>query len=520
MYKPLLRASLRVSSFLITLMLLACRNQLTATPTMFPIAPSPTPSPQQPDTPSPTEQLESGLAPNGPWLVFAARPESEADPNDETNFTLWAANPDGTGVTQLSDEKLFLGFEGPPRSIVSPDGRWLATITSSDGYHDLTLQLLSATDLTLQPITPLTSPETEVPKDRISAYENNDPSFTILRALGVGVPVWSPDSRLLAFASAHESDSTDPYLYDVETGISEHLATQPQQVDGMLWSPDQKILIVAETEGLGYSVPDLTATPEEEAQPGVWAVNVDGSGERYLYEGPYVYGEIFLGWTQPDTFAVYRSIPNSGPANIRIVNIQTGAVQVLTANDLSGMDLDPASGTVLYSEPGGHDFINNVDFEAGIYLLKPGASKPERIASNTDDFSIPLRWIPERNVFAVKVSGGNTVAITPDGKMSPLNAPNSWEDVQVSHDGESVAWFRYLDGIIGLSIGEFNHQTTVVTTKYARVGTWSPDNTAFYFVTDDGLLRATAPTFEPARIAPDLQVYRWSPMVWFGGADQ
>jgi hypothetical protein len=248
-------------------------------------------------------------------------------------------------------------------------------------------------------------------------------------------------------------------------------------------------------------------------------VGADGWNKRHLYEAPYSYGDVFMGWTQPDTFAVYQSIFNSGPGFLRTVNIRTEVIHQLSGYNLAGSALDPVSGTLVYADSGTLD----KDFMLvghGVFVLTRGASQPEPLISEFGDDQPSghnqVVWLPERNIFVVQPGSKGTIAVTPDGKVSEVAAPDGWTQLSVSRDGETVAWYDFSTSGKKLWIGKFGAQPRAVTTEELATGSWSPDNDSFFYVTNSGqLMRVSTSDAAPEQLAPDLEVH-WNKIVWLG----
>ncbi|MBN1429800.1 MAG: hypothetical protein JXB07_15630, partial [Anaerolineae bacterium] len=78
--------------------------------------PTRTPRPIPTDTPVPTATAYPApavpLSPTGPWLIFRAGDYA-------SGYYLWAINPDGTGLTRLTDERICTFAIQPNRTVQS-----------------------------------------------------------------------------------------------------------------------------------------------------------------------------------------------------------------------------------------------------------------------------------------------------------------------------------------------------------------------------------------------------------------
>jgi hypothetical protein len=450
---------------------------------------SPTAAPALAQTASPAAE------PPKDWLIFAA-----AKPGEE-HFMLWGIRSDGSDLTQFSDERLYeTGFS---YLSVSPDGQHVAVLTEKDYFHGLALQLLSLPDLQLELITPLTSTETE-PLDPLST--DPDPRYEILGALADAGPVWSPDSKWIAFTSAHETPSADLYVYSMEAGSITRLSDEPLQAHRPFWSLDgQHILFETLLAGSAtVPAPDIA----------VYSAALDGTGVREIYTPQPGYGDDFAGWIDPATVLVYYPEFNSGPTNLRTVDVATGQITEITSHYIDSVALDPMSGTAVYSQSLAFDTdLISVIQEPGTYLMRTGAASPE--------FLIPeqaavVRWLPAQGIFVMLMQDdGGTISITPDGEMAPFEAPKSWSDVSVSPDGTMAAWFD----IEGLWVGPPGSKFQRITSDSVTSVSWSPDSQTLFYVAliplqDNEWYRVSLPGGRPERVAKDLKIHPYELVGW------
>jgi WD40 repeat protein len=479
------------------------------------------------DTQMPTSALQATALPtaattsryDGAWLVFpAAMRQADLSPWDLT-YTLWGVHADGSGLTQLNELPLYLGSGDVLDLSVSPDGRHLATFTARDSWHGLALVLYSLPDFRVETLTPLVSAQMELPATPWD-IDSHDMRFTVWEALAVSSPAWSPDGKWLAFTSAHGGPSIDLYVYSMENGSITRLSEEPFHAYGPFWSLDSQTIVFGELEylGVGPTMDEVTPVP---ASVGVYAAAVDGSGVRRLYDAPNSYGDEFIGWTGPSTFAVFQSIFNSGPANLRVVDIETGEVAVLAPGYLSGVSLDPVSGTLVYSAQLAFNENAQVVFEGGSFMLKGGSTVPEMLPNSVRD----LFWLSAQGVFVAAGEPG-TSSITLDGVMAPLEAPMGWHQLAPAPIGDGIAWYDFDDNQPGLDsgiwIGDFGSQPAMIAPDDVRAAVWSPDGQGLFTMTkyhvndEDQLYCIHLSDGNIERIAEDLTLMVMSTPVWLG----
>ena len=253
------------------------------------------------------------LSEAGPWVLIGGE------------GGLWAANPDGSGLSYINEtqpDQLTLG------------GRYAALIEESEGYHGrgLTLKMFSMPGGEVITVTELLSESTEPdPEDNDTLFEK----YSVYYALTTSNLDWSPDGTRLAFTSAHESPSSDLYVYDTADGGLTRLTFGPSQAFRPIWSPDGEYIILMGASSFG--------TGAGYAMDAVWAVCADGSCVRTLFESGKG-DELALGWTSADTIIFYSFNAVWGYHDLRSVNIETGEVETLWDHAFEEAALDPETG--------------------------------------------------------------------------------------------------------------------------------------------------------------------------------
>jgi hypothetical protein len=250
----------------------------------------------------------NGLSPEGPWLVFPAE------------NGLWAANEDGSGLTQLVAD----AYLGPAElhAAVSPDGARVAIITAGDPAfpQDPMLFILSLPDVKLQGMIELTIPENAPMPDAAVC----DPRLEAARAAMIGNGLaWSPDGSQLAFSAALEGETADLYLYSFDDGSIQRLTDEPGQAYDLHWSADEnKILYFSANcfgSGGGFDM------------EGVYLVDPDTGKQDLIYRpDKQSYGEKFVGWLFTDrTNFMVATISGCPYRDMRLVDMDSGETDML-----------------------------------------------------------------------------------------------------------------------------------------------------------------------------------------------
>jgi len=396
-----------------------------------------------------------GLNPTGPWLLISA------------TDGLWAANPDGSNLVQLTQDEF---WQGSPAGAVQPGGNQVVLLTSSgDWYHHLALNLLSLQDGRIQKITDLTISQTEPGPGAAPG----DTSIEAVRAIADEESyAWSPDGTKLAFIGVLDGPTADLYLYDIATEKITRVSQDDAQNYWPSWSPDGKYILFfgAETFGTGAGY----------LMKGVWSANADGSNVTLLYK-PSSSGEELVGWRDDQTAVLDSWKPICGPEELRLYNIVTAQKTVLQAGCSSaaatGKWGDANSSAVMFSK------------DDGLYLLPADGAVPQKLSG---DQVASIRWDQAGYMFVVKYNDGSlTTFWASDGRQEA--APSTAQDVTMF--GIIWAWTNNTGELPGVWISGPGIDLGQIFNGPAYAPIWNfDDNTLFFFSgSGDGtdLYRAT-----------------------------
>ena len=322
----------------------------------------------------------------GPWLLI------------ETGQGLWAVNPDGSGLTQLTNVDY---WHGDLQAAVQPGGNQVVFISPGDyDFHHMALNLLTLPDGKVTKITDLTSPETE-------AYADSGPGdtgFEALRAVGEQSSyAWSPDGTRLAFVGVMDGPSAELYLYDETTPKITRVSQDNTQDFGPSWSPDGKHLLYLGADGFG--------TGAGFAMSGVWAAAGDGSGASQLYATDSS-GEEIVGWLDNTTAVLDTWSIVCGPGKLRLYDVVSRQQTMLNDGCISSAAANGGRGAAMFTN------------DSGLYMLTAEAPAPVQVSQEPGARIDP--WGPDDYVFTVRFENGG-IATYGTGDMehqvSPVSAP-------------------------------------------------------------------------------------------------
>jgi hypothetical protein len=431
---------------------------LPATPTQAGAPPTETLAP----TPGPSATAAATLSAQGPWWVFAAEDG------------LWAANADGSGLTQVMEATPYLTL-----GQAAPQGGRVAVVTGTDaeGLHGRTLWLLTLPGGELTQVAALTSAETEPPPDP-------EPGGEWLGVLWVlGQAAWSPDGGALAFIGAQAGPSADLFVYDVASGAVTRLTDGPSQAYSPSWSPDGRYIVQMGAESFGSGAGYVMA--------GVWAAAADGSGVKPLYT-PDSGDEVVVGWAAADAFVVASFYARCAYGNVRTVNITSGATQPMFEGFYSQFAADPATGVGLFAVD---EFVVdcNPGGSTGLFLARPGEA-PQLLGADLGE-ATRLGWSPEAGLFYAR-AGEAWIGFTPDGQPAPLPGGLNGNPL-VGAGGRNWAWVD--DDLGGLVASLGGAEPVRLYDGDVVLPSWSPDGETLLFF-GDGTLYSAAAQASPATI--------------------
>src|SRR5262249_37399725 len=204
-------------------------------------------SDQQDLMPTPGNRGEPRWSPDGRAILFTAVPPGQPpSPSGWPYSDVYVMNADGSGQRNLTHTPE--GGEGDPSW--SPDGQHIA-FTRTGPPGELRIIVMNADGSGKHSVTP-------------TSIYTGDRGIT---------GAWSPDGRRIA-----SWDHASIYLVNAD-GIGLRRLAQ-NAFEGPSWSPDGRKLIF-------FRGPGSRLRPHPTQSPGLWVMNVDGSGQRNLTSDGY-----------------------------------------------------------------------------------------------------------------------------------------------------------------------------------------------------------------------------------------
>ena len=255
-----------------------------------------------------------------------------------SNFDVYTANSNGTGVERLTTSPAFDGFPA-----WSSDGSRIAF--TSDRERNLELYVMEANGSNVRRLT-------------------NDPRPD-------QSPAWSPDGERIAFVSGRAGgDSIEIYVMALDGSNVSRLTGASAQESTPSWSPDgARILFTSARDGRRQ----------------VYVMNADGTEQHRVTQSS---GNDGLARFSPDGSRIVFQSDRDGDNEIFVMNADGAAVTQLTRN--SGIrDEAPdwssdGSRIVFHSDRGG---------QLAVYSMKPDGSAVTRVTAEPSDARYPA-WMP------------------------------------------------------------------------------------------------------------------------------
>lgn len=380
---------------------------------------------EQPDLPTATATTlpEAPLSEEGPWLLFVADPEQDP-PADY----LWAINPDGTGLTQLSSQPTHC-FE--VSDVLGPNGEiTVAYLTlDRDTLSNPQLSILKMPGGETEVTIDLTSPETAYTGQKFDTEEFNTVAIIVHAIKTDNSFKWSPDGKWLAFVGAIDGPSADVYSYELATGAIRQLTDGKDHAFQLLWSPDSAWILHTAKAVWG------TSGGFYEPVTGVWAASPGGEQVIKLDGNRATY---FIGWISPDTVVAYSGGAMGFLYDFRTINIASGIVEELKPVCFNELAYSLEHNIYLV-------YVNPYSVEAcqltnpwseGLFLVAEGDI--QQISDISYQLGDILLWSSEADMFLL----GSSTGITPEGEIiTELTDSMLDPSTVISADGTLRAWW-------------------------------------------------------------------------------
>jgi WD40 repeat protein len=451
-------------------------------------SPAPTKPPNEPPTDTPasmfvdteekggtTAGIGSGeLSKEGPWWIFT------------TPQGMWAVNPDGTGLKQVSWENFTPPFNH--QIAIAPQGGTVAFLSGRDGVYDITLRIIKLPYPTMITEKPLTSAQSEPGEDAVPG----DASFEAVRAMiDLQSLAFSPDGQYLAFMGAINGPTSDLYVYSMQQMAETQLTDGPSQGIKPVWSPDGKYIVHAGVGSLG--------TGAGYDMQGFWAARADDSGIITLFDPSGSGDQQVIGWVDDRTFVVYSWNAMCGPNDLRTFNIETGESRVLWEHTFQTIAFHPTEAVALLGVNDDYEGCNP-DQNLGLFLIPSDGNAPFKVL---DEDIFRVIWSQEANLFLADSEFG-IVAIDSLGQYIDLDVPvGSRSFPAAAPSTRDLAWTG--EGLwIGPLLGSIENPPIKIFNQRTYNATWDPLGEYVLFFSDSGLYVAQKPEYLPILVAEGL----------------
>jgi len=459
------------------LLLAACGNSVTLTPSVVPSSQTataerptlsvtvtlpPSPSPTHPIATSPAPTLtptstittsQTALDAKGPWLLYWNRSTSN---NDLTGLTI--SNLDGSGATLLNTNE---PMETLRLEKANKNGWFSVRAIGSDNEPQIWVFHLPS----LKPVRKVSLLSQQATQEIHSAKDNNLFAQVEFSAVTDLTMSWSPDGRYLAFAGALDSSNTDIYIYDTMLDTTKRLTNEPENTAVMDWSPDSRYIVYMVVNKFDWN----GAAIQE-----VRVVRIDALDNKELYRLPdfeskhTLFWEQITAWASNSEFLVQTSLFEDYPRNLRMVNMDTGEIDILYKDINLGNALDPQTKT-LYVCSGAYKSGTSATPDK-LYRLNL-RERIMHVVANGEWYG--ANWFPQLGQFAASNGEKGRVSFTAQG----LKVLQSEGTFLPSPNGKFVLIRK--DGHLSLVYPDGTKTQVALTGEPDKIE-WMPDSSGFY----------------------------------------
>ena len=421
-----------------------------------------TPAPQVAVPPAETPE-SNALNPDGPYILYGGK------------NGVWISNPDGTYLTQIFTDAFYNNF----RAAVAPDGSRMALVTRDDtGYHLIIIELPSGQQTYVVQLLDGFGDDYEEPIDDPRLFVEQALSYIGYNTDPFSNVAWQPgEGRLLAFVGAVNGDTTDVYIYDIQSQKIKQLTDDPSYAVMPSWSPNGAYIIY---HGVGWESPIGGALHVHNRLYGVWAIDpIDGQ----VHSMPQPMGTYpgFVGW-QDDQH--YLTCDDSLLRNVDVITgWETEIIPSCCYNEISQ---STDNGALLLN----FSLDCSEYYDEGIFYLASPFDTPRKVY---DQPAWELIWIPESDVFfaypeALISSDGQTVYLPPvyEGSYIPAVSTQGYQ-----------AWLVYQDRQPYVKVMVPGSEWQTILNDSVESLIWDPiDGQRLLIIGEDGtLMAARYPSF-------------------------
>jgi hypothetical protein len=301
---------------------------------------------------------------------------------------------------------------------------------------------------------------------------NVDAAIDTIRT-GFWILSWSPDGRHLAFPAMIDGDSSDVYVYDIDTGVLQRKETEYLNVSEIQWSPDGRWILYRNAFPMNSS---------RKLQTELWSVPIDSMKKVTIANA------CDIKWITETEFLFVHCSAGDGGNEWQVLslgNIQNGAVTEIWRGILyPAYAVDWKNETVLLvsEEPCDSDECEQI--LPGLYL-GPLAGTKRRIGDIPSDITgysthVAFRggdkhrfvFFTSESVFGIAQDGGSDLLFSGKGVWNLHISPNK-------------RWF-IITGELGVVLfDQYDNRVFEWTNDEVFDAAWKTNSQGVYFLTNN-----------------------------------
>lgn len=364
---------------------------------------------------------------------------------------LWMAMVVGVLGAQAPDARQALSMARPLDAEISPDGRRVAYVLSRTNWED-------------------NANESDI---YVAAVSGGEPVRLTAQRKSASGPVWSPDSKRVAFVSNRDGKQ-QIYVIPVEGGEAMPLTAHATDVSGLVWAGEWIYFLAPEEESAvrkeqKKKYGEVVVVDEQYTMTHVWRVRASETPKQKaerVTEGDFHVQSFAVARDGRQVAMVTKKNPDLSTegAKLEVLTIEGRQRRTLseTRSSYGRVLWSPDGSEIAYTTPGEGEDSYYANAVAMVRAIAGGAER--RVSGNVDEMAQLVAWTGEGILFLArkKTAMGVYLADPAGAGARELRLEEGWMLTQVS---VSADW--RMAAFVGASRGENYEVRVSPTTQWA-----------------------------------------------------